>query len=148
MNGVIGSLNLISEDKLDTEERKHLQRARSSGQYLLTVIDEILQFSELEQGEINYQQQAFDLINTCQQVLQMILPLSQQKNLDLNLDYPFAISADWVGDQQKIKQVLVNLLGNAIKFTNRGKISLDFLQINTEIDIAIENIEDIFERFT
>ena len=94
MNGVIGSLNLISEDKLDTEERKHLQRARSSGQYLLTVIDEILQFSELEQGQITYQQQPFDLINTCQQVLQMILPLSQQKNLDLNLDYPFAISTD------------------------------------------------------
>ncbi|MAP91736.1 hypothetical protein CMK15_09295, partial [Candidatus Poribacteria bacterium] len=48
----------------------------------------------------------------------------------------------------KIKQVLVNLLSNAIKFTNRGKISLKFLQINTGIDIAIENIEDIFERFT
>ena len=51
-------------------------------------------------------------------------------------------------DQPKIKQVLVNLLGNAIKFTNRGKISLDFLQINTGIDLAIENIEDILERFT
>ena len=53
-----------------------------------------------------------------------------------------------MGDQPKIKQVLVNLLSNAIKFTNRGKISLKFLQINTGIDIAIENIEDIFERFT
>ena len=53
-----------------------------------------------------------------------------------------------MGDQPKIKQVLVNLFSNAIKFTNRGKISLKFLQINTEIDIAIENIEDIFERFT
>ena len=51
-------------------------------------------------------------------------------------------------DQPKIKQVLVNLFSNAIKFTNRGKISLKFLQINTGIDIAIENIEDIFERFT
>ena len=53
-----------------------------------------------------------------------------------------------MGDQPKIKQVLVNLFSNAIKFTNRGKISLKFLQINTGIDIAIENIEDIFERFT
>ena len=157
MNGVIGSLNLISEDKLDTEERKHLQRARSSGQYLLTVIDEILQFSELEQGEITYQQQPFDLINTCQQVLQMILPLSQQKNLDLNLDYPFAISADWVGDQQKIKQVLVNLLGNAIKFTTEGEINLKLRPISTGIRIEVtdtgigiseEQKETIFESFT
>ena len=87
----------------------------------------------------------------------MILPLSQQKNLDLNLDYPFAISADWVGDQQKIKQVLVNLLGNAVKFTTEGEINLKLRSISTGIRIEVtdtgigiseEQKETIFESFT
>ena len=157
INGVIGSLNLIDQKKLDVEDWEHLQRAKSSGQHLLTVINEILQFSALDQGQVSYQQQPFDLINTCQQVLQIVQPLSLQKNLDLNLDYPFAISSDWVGDQQKIKQVLVNLLGNAIKFTTEGEINLKLRPISTGIRIEVtdtgigiseEQKETIFESFT
>ena len=156
INGVIGSLNLIDQQKLDAAEWEHLQRAKSSGQHLLTVINEILQFSALDQGQFSYQQHPFDLIDTCQQVLQIVLPLSQQKNLQLHLDYPFTMSSEWLGDQQKIKQVLVNLLGNAIKFTSQGEVKLKLRQISTGIRIEVtdtgigiaeEQIETIFESF-
>ena len=148
MNEVIGFLNLISKETLTLKQKEYLQRTKNSGQYLLNLIDEILQFSEQEKGQVIDQKVVFDLIDTCHQIIEMVIPLSQQKNLDLHFDYSQLIPTEWVRDQPKIKQVLVNLLGNAIKFTNRGKISLDFLQINTGINLAIENIEDILERFT
>ncbi|MCH2575929.1 ATP-binding protein, partial [Candidatus Poribacteria bacterium] len=156
MNGVIGSLNLMGEEKLNTEEQQHLQRAKSSGQHLLSVINEILQFSALEEGSMNYQQDPFNLVETCQRVLDMLLPLSQQKNLDLHLNYPPTMVGDWIGDEQKIKQVLVNLLGNAIKFTVEGEVQLKLKNINhgirievvdTGIGIAQEQIDTIFESF-
>ncbi len=157
MNGVIGSLDLIDEEELDSEKREHLKRAKNSGQHLLTVINEILQFYELEEGKITYQQQSFDLINTCHQVIEIVLPLSQQKNTELNLDYSPVISGGWLGDQQKIKQVLLNLLGNAIKFTSEGEVNLKLRQISqgirievtdTGIGIPKDQIENIFESFT
>jgi len=157
MNGVIGSLDLIDEEELDSEKREHLKRAKNSGQHLLTVINEILQFYELEEGKITYYQQSFDLINTCHQVIEIVLPLSQQKNIELNLDYSPVISGGWLGDQQKIKQVLLNLLGNAIKFTSEGEIKLKLRQISSGIRIEVtdtgigiteEQIENIFESFT
>ncbi|MDP7000109.1 MAG: histidine kinase dimerization/phospho-acceptor domain-containing protein, partial [Candidatus Poribacteria bacterium] len=124
MNGVIGSLGLINWEKLDSEELQHIDRAKNSGQHLLTVINEILQFSELETGQITYQPDPFDLVQTCQQVLEILLPLSQQKGIQLNLDYPLMISGGWLGDQQKIKQVILNLVANAIKFTIVGEVKL------------------------
>tara|TARA_B100000029_G_scaffold394077_1_gene391497 strand:- start:728 stop:1789 length:1062 start_codon:yes stop_codon:yes gene_type:complete len=146
----------MSEEKLDTEEQQHLQRAKRSGQHLLSVINEILQFSALEEGSITYQQYPFNLVETCQRVLDMLLPLSQQKNLDLQLNYPSTIVGDWIGDEQKIKQVLVNLLGNAIKFTAEGEVQLKLKHVNygirievidTGIGIAQQQIETIFESF-
>ena len=125
MNGVIGSLDLIDEQKLDSEEREHLTRAKTSGQHLISVINEILQFSELDEGKTTYQQQSFDLNNVCREIIEIVLPLCQQKNIELNLDYSPIISGGWLGDQQKIKQVLLNLLGNAIKFTSEGEVKLE-----------------------
>ena len=85
MNGVIGSLDLIDEEELDSEKREHLTRAKTSGQHLLIVINEILQFYELEEGKITYQRESFDLINVCREIIEILLPLSQQKNIQLNL---------------------------------------------------------------
>ena len=157
MNGVIGSLNLINVKKLDPREREHLQRAKNSGQYLLTIINEILQFTELNAGKITYQQDPFDLVEACQQILEILLPLCQQKGIQLKLDYPFMMPARWLGDQQKTKQVLLNLVANAIKFTMVGEVKLKLRTTNhgiraeiidTGIGIAEDQIENIFESFT
>jgi len=157
MNGVIGSLDLINWEKLDSEEQQHIDRAKNSGQHLLTVINEILQFSELDAGQITYQPDPFDLVQTCQQVLEILLPLSQQKGIQPNLDYPLIISGGWLGDQQKIKQVILNLVANAIKFTMVGEVKLKLSVTSngirvevtdTGIGIAEDQIENIFESFT
>ena len=157
MNGVIGSLDLIDQQTLNPEQIQHIERAKNSGQHLLTVINEILQFSELETGQITYQPDPFDLVQTCQQVLEILLPLSQQKGIQLNLDYPLMISGGWLGDQQKIKQVILNLVANAIKFTIVGEVKLKLSTTSngirvgitdTGIGIAEDQIENIFESFT
>ena len=157
MNGVIGSLDLINLEKLDSEEQQHIDRAKNSGRHLLTVINEILQFSELDTGQITYQQKTFDLIQTCQQVLDILLPLSQQKNIQLNLDYPLMMSGGWLSDQQKIKQVILNLVANAIKFTLVGEVKLKLSTTSngirveitdTGIGIAEDQIENVFESFS
>jgi len=97
------------------------------------------------------------LIETCQQVLEIVLPLSQQKNLDLNLNYQSTFPVGWVGDQHKIRQVLINLLGNAIKFTHQGEVSLGLQQTSQGVRIEVADtgigIEEdqtklIFEPFT
>ena len=131
MNSVIGSLDLIDQQTLNPEQIQHIERAKNSGQHLLTVISEILQFSELDAGKITCQQDPFDLVNTCQQVLEILLPLSQQKEIQLNLDYPFMMSGGRLGDHQKIKHVLLNLFANAIKFTMVGEIKLKLSTTNT-----------------
>ena len=79
MNGVIASLDLINLEELDSEEQQHIDRVKNSGQHLLTVINGILQFSKLEDGKITYERNPFDLVKTCQQVLEILLPLCQQK---------------------------------------------------------------------
>ena len=157
IHGVMGSINLIDKHKLDGQQLQHLQRAKTSGQHLLNMVNEILQFTELEKGQITYQQLPFNLIETCQQVLEIVLPLSQQKNLDLNLNYQSTFPVGWVGDQHKIRQVLINLLGNAVKFTFQGEISLGLQQTSkgvrievadTGIGIEEDQIKPIFEPFT
>ena len=77
--------------------------------------------SGLEDSKITYQQKPFDLVKTCQQVLEILLPLSQRKQIQLNMDYPFMMSGGWLGDQQKIKQVLLNLVANASSLPQREK---------------------------
>ena len=157
IHGVMGSINLIDEHKLDGQQLQHLQRAKTSAQYLLNMVNEILQFAELEKGQITYQKLPFNLIEICQQVLEIVLPLSQQKNLDLNLNYRSTFPVGWVGDQHKIRQVLINLLGNAIKFTHQGEISLGLQQTSQGVRIEVADsgigIEEdqtklIFDPFT
>ena len=157
IHGVMGSINLIDEHKLDGQQLQHLQRAKTSAQYLLNMVNEILQFAELEKGQITYQKLPFNLIEICQQVLEIVLPLSKQKNLDLNLNYRSTFPMGWVGDQHKIRQVLINLLGNAIKFTHQGEISLGLQQTSQGVRIEVADsgigIEEdqtklIFEPFT
>ncbi|MBF75668.1 hypothetical protein CMK20_15995, partial [Candidatus Poribacteria bacterium] len=156
MNGVIGSLNLIDAEQLNSEHRSHINRAKNSGQYLLTVINEILQFAEIEDGRIVYHQEPFDLVNTFRQARQILLPLSEQKKIQLNLDYPLTMCGKWLGDRQKVKQVAINLVSNAIKFTMVGQVKLVLKTtkfgirveiIDTGIGIPKDQTANIFESF-
>ncbi|MDP7281858.1 MAG: histidine kinase dimerization/phospho-acceptor domain-containing protein, partial [Candidatus Poribacteria bacterium] len=118
MHGVMGSLGLLELDLLTEGQQQRVGQAQTSAEHLLVVIDEILDFSRLEAGETTYQSQPFDLAHSCQQVLELLQPLAQQKGLRLQLEWTPDLAAARQGDQQKLRQVLINLVANAIKFSS------------------------------
>ena len=158
MHGVMGSLGLLQLDSLTPAQQQRLEQAQTSAEHLLEVIDEILDFSRLEAGQITYLSQPFDLADSCQQVLDLLQPLAQQKGLRLQLEWTPDLVSARQGDQQKLRQVLINLLANAIKFSTEGSIRLKVLSLTAErlrlevVDtgpgIAAEEQERLFEAFS
>ena len=158
MHGVIGSLGLLQLDLLAEQQR--VGQAQTSAEHLLEVIDEILDFSRLEAGETIYQSQPFDLAYSCQQVLDLLRPLAQQKGLHLQLEWAPDLASARQGDQQKLRQVLINLLANAIKFSAQGSIRLKVQPLTAErlrlevvdtgpgIDEEEQEQERLFEAFS
>ena len=132
MHGVMGSLGLMALELLTEDQQQQAGQAQTSAEHLLQVINEILEFSRLEAGEVTFQTNPFDLSQTCQQALDLVQPLAQQKGLDLRLEWMIDLPSARLGDQQKIRQVLINLLGNAIKFTDTGSVRLKVLPLEAE----------------
>ena len=158
IHGIIGSLDLLSPDTLNTDQQLQIQQAETSANHLLGVIDEILDFSRLEAGQMTYSSQPFDLGQTCQQVLDLLRPLAEDKGLSLQLEWGSDLSPTREGDQQKVRQVLINLIGNAIKFSDSGSVRLKVVPREEEclcfevIDrgpgIAEEEQQRLFEAFS
>lgn len=124
MNGVIGMASLLAETDLDEEQLSYTKNIQSSGSSLLTVINDILDFSKIESGNMDLEERAFNLRNCIEDVMDVFMP----KMVELRLDLLYKISLDvpeqLVGDGQRLRQILVNLIGNAIKFTKEGEVIL------------------------
>ena len=88
------------------------------------MIDEILDFSRLQAAEVIYSRQPFDLAQTCRQVIDLLRPLATEKRLSLQLEWSPELRPGREGDQQKVRQVLISLIGNALKFTDSGSVRL------------------------
>jgi signal transduction histidine kinase/CheY-like chemotaxis protein len=124
MNGVIGMTSLLLKTPLDDEQRRYVEIVRSSGESLLTIINEILDFSKLEAHQVRLEHQRFDLEETVIQALQVVGPQASAKGLELLLRMLPGQHRYFLGDAQRLRQVLVNLLANAVKFTARGEVVL------------------------
>ena len=158
IHGIIGSLDLLSPDTLSTDQQLQIQQAETSANHLLGVINEILDFSRLEAGQMTYSSQPFDLGQTCQQVLGLLRPLAEDKGLSLQLEWAPDLAAARQGDQQKPRQVLINLVANAIKFSTEGSIRLKVESLTAErlrlevVDtgpgIPAEEQQRLFEAFS
>ena len=122
MNAVIGMSDLLLATELDQQQREYAQTVRTGGDSLLSVINNILDYSRLEAGQVTLEQIAFDLCQCVEDSLQLIA--SSAFGLDLVAEIAADCPAFVRGDSSKLRQVLVNLVGNAAKFTERGEIHL------------------------
>jgi signal transduction histidine kinase/CheY-like chemotaxis protein len=124
MNGVLGSLDLLRHSKLSEHQRNLVRTAASSGTSLMEILNDVLDHSKIEAGKLNLSLASMSLHTTAASVVALFRANAEGKGLALSLDLDPEID-DWVlGDGQRLKQVLLNLLGNAIKFTERGQVGL------------------------
>ncbi len=124
MNAVIGLAGLLWDTPLNEEQRDFVRTIRDSGESLLTLINDILDFSKIEAGRMELETEAFDAVTLIESTGDLLAERAAAKHLELLCDVDPSVQGSWKGDQGRIRQVLINLLGNAIKFTDRGEVVL------------------------
>lgn len=157
LNGMIGMLDVLKTSPLDQTQLEQFDVIYRSGEFLLTLISDILEFSKIESGKLEIENRPFDLREALEVVVDSLAPVIHRRNLDFVVKISPDISGKYVGDQTRIKQVLNNLLGNAAKFTPTGSIallaemnssgSLKLQVIDTGIGIPKEKLASIFGSF-
>ena len=162
MNGVIGMVGLLQESGLNAEQQQYADVIRASGDLLLTIINDILDFSKIEAGRLDLEQSPFDLGQMLEELVVLLSPQAQQKSLQLNWSLEPPESCCLVGDATRLRQILMNLLSNALKFTEAGSVSLQATvdtvddgtvllrcQVrDTGIGIPEERLGSLFDPFT
>ncbi|HEU5395746.1 MAG TPA: response regulator, partial [Verrucomicrobiae bacterium] len=126
MNGVIGMVNLLLETSMTDEQRGYLETIHTSGEALLTIINDILDFSKIESGKMELDTRPFDLRSCLEETLDLMSARAMEKNLDLVYQFDNVVPTKINGDPMRLRQVLANLLSNALKFTEDGDI---FVQV-------------------
>jgi signal transduction histidine kinase/ActR/RegA family two-component response regulator len=122
MNGVIGFTNLLLETRLDDAQREFATTVRDSADALLTIINDILDFSKIEAGKMALEETPFDLRAAVEDVTELLAPAAEAKGLDIDVDVKSDVPIRVIGDAGRLRQVLLNLVSNAIKFTSEGQI--------------------------
>ncbi len=141
MNGVLGMTQLLEATGLDEEQREFVTTISQSGQALLTIINDILDFSKIEAGRMEVSPIAFDLERACHDVCHLLSAKAQAKGLEIMVDYPPECPRNVNGDAGRIRQILLNLLGNAIKFTEHGHVLVSTRSMGSENDRVRLHIE-------
>lgn len=124
MNGVLGILSLLRDTDLDPAQEKYVKTARESGRSLLELINDILDFSKLEAGRMELDEAPFPLKTVVKSIVDLFMPIAQEKDLALSLNYGEGVPQNVVGDSGRLRHVLLNLVSNAIKFTEIGSVEI------------------------
>lgn len=162
MNGVVGMIDLLMETDLAPEQKEYSEIIRSSADALITVINDILDFTKMESGKMEVEEQLFELQNCIQEVFSLFSVEAGRKNLELAYFIDQKLPKLINGDMARLRQVLINLVANAVKFTNQGgvylvvsskqtlenKIVIEFTVMDTGIGISPEKCDRLFQPFS
>lgn len=162
MNGVVGMADVLVDTPLTEEQRLYVDTIKNSGEALLVIINDVLDYSKIEAERLQLHPEPFDLEQSILEIMMLLQSSARDKGLDLTLDYDLLLPSDFVGDPGRIRQILTNLMGNAVKFTSEGHVlvkvrgtpneetgdvTLAITVEDTGIGIAEDMIEHVFGEF-
>lgn len=161
MNGILGMSGLLLESITDRQQREYVEMISESGEALLTLIDDILDFSKIESGKIELEESPIEIEQIVADVASLLRFKTDEKNLQLKVEFDQEIPPTVIGDGVRLRQVIINLVSNAVKFTQKGEIrvsvslvkqtdkeiSVEFAVNDTGIGIEQENLKTIFQEF-
>jgi signal transduction histidine kinase/DNA-binding response OmpR family regulator len=162
MNGVLGFTNLLLDTPLSEEQHDHVRTIRDSAESLLHIINDILDFSKVESGKLVVERVPFDLLRAAEEVTELLAPQAEQKGLEIGCHIAPDVPSSLLGDPGRVRQVLLNLVSNAVKFTQRGHVlvemavhtnahgaaSVRVTVTDTGIGIAAEKQALMFQQFS
>lgn len=162
MNGVIGMTSLLSSTELTTEQQDYVETIRVSGETLLSIINDILDFSKIESGKMELEQESFDIKKVIEETYDLLSVKAYEKGLDLLYYIDPSVPSEIIGDVTRFRQVLVNLVSNGLKFTEKGEVlittsmlsrnedeySLEFKVKDTGIGIPADKYHRLFASFS
>ncbi|MGJ8603589.1 MAG: ATP-binding protein [Marivita sp.] len=161
MNGVVGMADLLTATQLDSEQRLFVETIKHSGEALLVIINDVLDYSKIDADKLVLHPEPFDLEKTLHEVVMLLQPTARGKGLSLRIDYDILQPTRFVADPGRIRQIITNLMGNAVKFTLEGHVllrvvgkaaagdstSLTITIEDTGIGIAADKVDHVFGEF-
>jgi len=161
MNGVLGMAALLQKSDLNERQAKFADIIVNSGNALLAIINDILDFSSIEAGKLELERAPFNIEMSCNDIIELLRPQADEKGLNITFENTGSQSGPLLGDEGRIRQIIINLVGNAIKFTQEGSVTLSLcagevqsghvpLSIavtDTGIGVAADKMQCIFESF-
>jgi PAS domain S-box-containing protein len=161
MNAIIGFTNVVLKTNLDNSQREYINAIKESGDALIVLINDILDIAKVDSGKMTFEKLPFSLSNSVATMLHLFEPKMKEKKLELYNEYDPAIPLNLIGDPMRLRQIILNLMSNAVKFTSKGKITIrlnllkedaekatiEFLITDTGIGIPKNKLADIFNNF-
>ncbi len=139
LNGILGMADLLQDTRVDAEQSTYVAALRMSGEALLVLVDDILDFAKAEAGRLDLIAEPFDIALLAESVAELMAPRAQAKGVDLAALIAPSLATHVVGDMDRVRQILMNLVGNAVKFTDRGGIGLHVAPSREGVSIVVED---------
>lgn len=157
LGSIIGFYDLLKESEMPPRQKQYLSNIKESADFILRLVNDLLDFSKLENNSISIEKVSFNMKNAIEATCRVLEPIAINKNIELNWDIDEELNRNFISDPYRIKQVITNLVGNAVKFTQEGSVEvtgrlengfINISVIDTGIGIAKEKQDEVFKEFT